>query len=76
MQKFAEIHARAIARKGGAQALQDLLPSVAEAQFLALPVDRILAMMCKAINQAGFTNLLESNFTSVRIGIRAAERTI
>lgn len=55
MQKFAEIQASAIARKGGAQALQDLLPTVmSEAQFLALPDDRILAMMCRTINQAGF----------------------
>ena len=62
MQKFAEIQARAIERKGGAQALQDLLPSVAsEAQFLALPDHRILAMMCKAINQAGFNWTVISN---------------
>ena len=55
MDKFAEIQARAMARKGGAQALQDLLPKVAsEAQFLALPDDRVLAMMCRTINQAGF----------------------
>ncbi|STQ90675.1 DNA-3-methyladenine glycosylase I [Iodobacter fluviatilis] len=62
MQKFAEIKARAIARKGGEQALQDLLPPVAsEAQFLALPDHRILAMMCKAINQAGFNWTVISN---------------
>ncbi|WP_217390103.1 DNA-3-methyladenine glycosylase I [Deefgea piscis] len=55
MEKFAEIQARAMARKGGAQALQALLPKVAsEAQFLALPDDRVLAMMCRTINQAGF----------------------
>ncbi|MGL4605287.1 MAG: DNA-3-methyladenine glycosylase I [Iodobacter sp.] len=62
MQKFAEIQARAIERKGGAQALRDLLPSVAsEAQFLALPDHRILAMMCKTINQAGFNWTVISN---------------
>ena len=56
MQTFAEIQARASERKGGVQALQDLLPSVqSEAQFLALPDDRILAMMCRTINQAGFS---------------------
>lgn len=62
MHKFAEIQARAIERKGGAQALQDLLPSVAsEAQFLALPDHRVLTMMCKTINQTGFNWTVISN---------------
>ncbi|MBM5570798.1 MULTISPECIES: DNA-3-methyladenine glycosylase I [Deefgea] len=62
MQKMVEIQARAISRKGGAQALQDLLPSVpSEDQFAALPDHRILAMMCKAINQASFNWTVISN---------------
>ncbi|WP_223789291.1 DNA-3-methyladenine glycosylase I [Marinicella meishanensis] len=55
MKPFAEIHAMAAARKGGDAVLQSLLPKVPSAKQLAQKGDdRFLAMMCKAINQAGF----------------------
>lgn len=43
-------------RKGGAAGLQALLTPVADNRlFAALPDDRILAMMCRVVNQAGFS---------------------
>ncbi len=55
MQSFDSIYAMAATRKGGEQALKQLLPPVLSKQQLAQKGDdRFLAMMCKAINQAGF----------------------
>ncbi len=55
MNKFASIHAQAEARKGGAKALQELLPKVlSRPQLAKVGDDRFLAMMCKVVNQAGF----------------------
>lgn len=52
---FSEIHQLAIERKGGKKALSQLLKPVLSNQALAsIGDDRFLAMMCKAINQAGF----------------------
>ncbi len=55
MTSFSDIHQRAIERKGGEKTLASLLPSVMSAKKLAqVGDDRFLAMMAKAINQAGF----------------------
>lgn len=56
MKHFSDVVAQAEARKGGAAALQRLLPShaVSTKQLLATPDDRFLSMMTKVINQAGF----------------------
>lgn len=55
MKKFIEIYDMAAARKGGEDQLQSLLPHVMSPELLAKKGDdRFLAMMCKAINQAGF----------------------
>lgn len=52
---FAAIRARAEARKGGARALAALLPKPLSRQQLAkVGDDRLLSMMCKVVNQAGF----------------------
>jgi 3-methyladenine DNA glycosylase Tag len=52
---FADIYALAAARKGGEAVLQAMLPDVLNDEQLAQQGDdRFLAMMCKAINQAGF----------------------
>ena len=54
-QKFQKILAKAEQRKGGKSALLELLPPVLSKEELASKGDdRFLAMMCKAINQAGF----------------------
>ena len=56
MKQFDKIRQQAEKRKGGAQALKKLLPKVATRKKLAaLGDDRYLAMMTKAINQAGFS---------------------
>ena len=55
MQSFEVIYAMAATRKGGEDQLQSLLPHVMSPELLAKKGDdRFLAMMCKAINQAGF----------------------
>ena len=55
MSEFAAIRSRAEQRKGGARALERLLPKpLSEKQFRALGNDRVLATMCRVINQAGF----------------------
>lgn len=56
MKKFASIQQQAEKRKGGAAALKKLLPKVAsKKQLSTMGDDRFLAMMTKAINQAGFS---------------------
>lgn len=56
MKKFQSIQHQAEARKGGAGGLKKLLPKVASAKKLReTGDDRYLAMMTKAINQAGFS---------------------
>ena len=56
MKKFEKIRLQAEQRKGGAAALKKLLPKVASNKKLAeTGDDRYLAMMTKAINQAGFS---------------------
>lgn len=56
MKKFAEIQKVAEFRKGGSQGLMDLLPKICSKKALAAKGDdRFLAMMAKAINQAGFS---------------------
>ncbi|MEX0619147.1 MAG: DNA-3-methyladenine glycosylase I [Pseudohongiellaceae bacterium] len=53
---FSKILTRAEARKGGKQALEKLLPPLPSRKKLASTGDdRFLAMMTKAINQAGFS---------------------
>lgn len=55
MDEFAEIEAQAAGRKGGAEALEALLPSCKSADELAsIPDDRFLSEMTKRIFQAGF----------------------
>ena len=55
MNTFLAIQAMAEQRKGGKKALAKLLPLVLPKNKLALiGDDRMLAMMCKVINQAGF----------------------
>ncbi|MEM6544272.1 MAG: DNA-3-methyladenine glycosylase I [Pseudomonadota bacterium] len=55
MGEFAAIRDRAEKRKGGADSLRKLLPKqLSERQFRALGNDRVLATMCRVINQAGF----------------------
>ena len=52
---FSEIYQQAIERKGGEKQLKSLLTPVLPPNKLAkIGDDRFLAMMCKAINQAGF----------------------
>lgn len=61
IQKFRNILERAEHRKGGQKALSELLPPVLTSEELSKKGDdRFLAMMCKAINQAGF------NWTVIR----------
>jgi len=56
MKKFDKIRQQAEKRKGGAAGLKKLLPKVASKKKLATTGDdRYLAMMTKAINQAGFS---------------------
>lgn len=53
---FAPILAMAEKRKGGSAALNRLLAHPLRAEdFIAIPDDRILSMMCRVINQAGFS---------------------
>ena len=52
---FAPVLARAEARKGGARALAALLPKpLSRPQLAKVGDDRLLSMMCKVVNQAGF----------------------
>lgn len=54
--KFTQIRERAEKRKGGAAALNKLLPAVSSRkELLQMSDDRLLAMMTKCINQAGFS---------------------
>jgi 3-methyladenine DNA glycosylase Tag len=54
--QFGEIEARAADRKGGAKALQGLMKTpLPRDRFLALPDERWLAEMTRAIFQAGFS---------------------
>lgn len=54
--KFQVILDRALARKGGAAALEGLLSEPLSADALKqIPEDRYLATLCKCINQAGFS---------------------
>lgn len=56
MKKFAPILVMAEKRKGGEDVLQSLLkPAPSPAKLAAMGDDRFLAMMCKAINQSGFS---------------------
>ena len=66
MSGFDEIQSRAQSRKGGARALKALLPKVAtNKQLIELGDDRYLAMMTKAINQAGFSwKVIENKWPS------------
>ncbi|HRD27732.1 MAG TPA: DNA-3-methyladenine glycosylase I [Caulobacter sp.] len=53
---FAEIRARAAARKGGEAALAALLPTIKSADDLAaIPDDRWLSMLSRCVFQAGFS---------------------
>ena len=55
MKEFDTIHQRAIERKGGGVALNNLLPRVSSHdELIAIPDSRYLSMMAKGINQAGF----------------------
>ncbi len=57
MRSFAEIHARAAARKGGEAALEALVAehrSKTAAELIATPDDRWLAEMSRCVFQAGF----------------------
>ena len=55
MRSFQEIFDIAAERKGGAQALEDLLePATSAAKLADIPNDRWLAMMAKCIFNAGF----------------------
>ncbi len=55
MKTFAEIYEKAAERKGGVAHLESLLSDVLSPEALSQKGDdRFLAMMCKAINQAGF----------------------
>ena len=56
MQDFSEIIERAAARKGGMEALRALLPNTTKTndQLMAIPDDRWLSGMTKAIFKAGF----------------------
>lgn len=57
MRSFAEIHARAAARKGGEAALEALIAehrSKTAAELIATPDDRWLAEMSRSVFQAGF----------------------
>ena len=55
MHSFQSIYDTAVQRKGGEQQLNSLLPQVLTDKQLANKADdRFLAMMCKAINPAGF----------------------
>jgi 3-methyladenine DNA glycosylase Tag len=66
MSGFDDIQSRAQSRKGGARALKALLPKVAtNKQLIELADDRYLAMMTKAINQAGFSwKVIENKWPS------------
>lgn len=56
MKKFTQIQQQAEARKGGAKGLKSLMPKVVSRKKLReTGDDRYLAMMTKAINQAGFS---------------------
>ncbi len=55
MRQFKDIYNMAVQRKGGEENLLSLMPYVMSNELLAKKGDdRFLAMMCKAINQAGF----------------------
>ncbi len=55
MKSFTAIYDMAAQRKGGEKKLKSLLPKILSAKQLSKKGDdRFLAMMCKAINQAGF----------------------
>lgn len=55
MDGFAAIYRRAVERKGGESALEDLLPTCrTAAELAAIPDDRYLSDMTKRIFQAGF----------------------
>lgn len=56
LRPFAEIRARAAARKGGEAALAALLPAIKAADALAaIPDDRWLSMLSRCVFQAGFS---------------------
>lgn len=56
MKAFDEIYARAVARKGGEEALEALLPTniLNEDALMAIPNDRYLSAMTEGIFKAGF----------------------
>lgn len=55
MKRFSKLYEQAAARKGGPQALDNLIPTPSSAQALArIPDDRWLSGMAKAIFRAGF----------------------
>lgn len=56
LRSFAEIRARAAARKGGGATLAALLPAIKSADELAaIPDDRWLSMLSRCVFQAGFS---------------------
>lgn len=56
LRPFADIRARAAARKGGEAALAALLPAIKSADELAaIPDDRWLSMLSRCVFQAGFS---------------------
>ena len=63
-QDFARIFDMAAARKGGAEALDALLPKPkSKAHLAAIPDDRWLAAMTRAVFQAGFSwNVIETKW--------------
>lgn len=55
MESFKDIYARAAGRKGGAEALEKLLPKPRSRAYLSrLPADRYLAEMARAVFRSGF----------------------
>ena len=55
MKSFAALYAQAAKRKGGAKALEALLPApLTKAKLVRIPDDRWLAMMSQCVFQAGF----------------------
>lgn len=66
MQKFEEILERAQKRKGGAEALEALMPETPEVDIATLGDDRILSQFSKNIFQAGFNwSVVESKWAGI-----------
>ena len=71
MPRFKPLYERALDRKGGTEALTELLPSPRSSEDLQdLAEDRYLAMMTKCINQAGFSwKVIEKKWPEFRRSI-------